>query len=85
VSTALKRFLFRFGWEGSQPIAEWMVEAEAVRELAVQLQAALEKERLAAKNRSDAGRRRDELQKQDKTLAGRVNRLDEAQKAFMEK
>lgn len=82
VSTALKRFLPRFRWEGSRPIVEWMVEAEAVRGIATQLQAALEKERLAAKTRSDVGRRKDELQQQDKTLAGRVNRLDETQKAL---
>lgn len=84
VSTALKRFLPRFRWEGSRPIVEWIVEAEAVRGIAAQLQAALEKERLADKTRSDSGRRRDELQQQDKTLDSRVNRLNEAQKALTE-
>lgn len=82
VSTALKRFLPHFKWEGSRPIAEWMVEAEAVRGIAAQLQAALEKERVAAKTWSDVSRRRDALQEQNRTLADRVDRLDEAQKAL---
>lgn len=82
VSTALKRFLPRFGWEASRPIVEWMVEAEAVRGIAAQLQAAIEKERVTANTWSDISRRRDALQKQNSTLAVRINRLDEVQKAL---
>lgn len=84
VSAALKRFLPRFKWKGSRPIVEWIVEGKAVRGVAAQLQAALEKERLAAKTRSDAGRRRDELKQQDNILAGRINRLKESHEALTE-
>lgn len=78
----LKRFLPRFRWEGSRPILEWIFEAEAVRGIATQLQAAIEKERIAAKTRSDAGRRRDKLTEQNKTLEGRIKRFDQALKAM---
>jgi hypothetical protein len=84
VSTVLRRFLPRFSWEGSRPIVEWMVEAAAVRGIAAQLQRTLEKERIAAKTQSDASQRRGELLRQEKTLAARANRLDEAQKALTE-
>ncbi|RJR45004.1 MAG: hypothetical protein C4576_12415 [Desulfobacteraceae bacterium] len=84
VSTALNRFLPRFNWGLSRPIMEWMVEAEGVRGIAVRLQAALDKECLAAKTSSDAGRRRDRLQQQEKTLAARIYRFAEAQNALSE-
>lgn len=82
-SNHLKRFLPRFRWEGSRSILEWIFEAEAVRGIATQFQAAIEKERIAAKTRSDAARRRDELLKQNKKLEDRVKRLDQALKALM--
>ena len=84
IYTALKRFLPHFRWEGARPIVEWKLAAAAVSGIASQLQTALEKERIAAKIQSDASRRRDVLQRQENALVGRVNRLDEAQKAFIE-
>ena len=84
VSTALMRFFPRFSWKGSRPIVEWMVETESVRGIAVQLQTALEKERVAAKIKSDASRRRDSLKEQENSLTVRINRLDDAKKALTE-
>ena len=84
VSTALKRFLPRFSWKGSRPIVEWIVEVESVRGIAAQLQAALEKERVAAKTQTDASDRRDLLKEQENIRTGRTNRLDEAKEALAE-
>jgi recombinational DNA repair ATPase RecF len=82
ILTALKRFLPRFSWEGTRHIAEWMVKVEEVRGLAVQFQEALEKERIATKTQTEANHRKDKLNRQNKTLIGRINRLEVAQNAF---
>lgn len=84
VFAALKRFLPRFRWEGTRHITEWMVKVEEVRGLAVQLQESLEKERIAAKTQTDASHRKDKLNRQNKTLTGRIHRLEIAQNAFDE-
>src|SRR5690606_32611240 len=48
IHSRLTRFLARFGWPGSRPIAEWIVEADTVVSVASRLQAALGSERVAA-------------------------------------
>jgi len=82
ICSALKRFLPRFSWKETRPIVEWMVEAEEVRGIAIQLQTAYEKERIAAKSQSDDNRLRDELTGKNKTLTDRIKRLKVVKEAL---
>ena len=84
VQSRIMDFLSPFSWEPSRAVAEWVVEAEAIREYAGQLQTALGKERVAFKSRSDATKRRDDLQALQKELTARLKRLGEAKSALNE-
>jgi exonuclease SbcC len=84
VQSRVMPFLSRFSWQPSRAISEWMVEAEAVRGIAAQLQTALGKERVASKTRADATKRRDDLQEQQKRLNARLKRLGEAKSVLSE-
>lgn len=84
VYTGLKRYQPRFLWDGNRPIVDLIVEADAVRGIATQLQAVIEKESTAAKIQSDASRRKDKLNEQNQTLTNRINRLEESRKALLQ-
>lgn len=72
-------FSSSFPWPGGKPLVELAVEAELVRNVAAELQAALRKERQAKATYNDLIRRKEYLQGQLSKLLPRIKRLTEAQ------
>lgn len=78
VLAKLRTFESSFAWPGSKSLAELAVEAESVRKVAVELQTALGKEKLAHTTLAESTKRRDSLQDEQERLSRRINRLTQA-------
>jgi len=72
-------FSSSFPWSGGKPLAELAVEAESIRKVAVELQAALGRERQAQATYAESIKRKENLQGRLAELKTRMKRLTEAQ------
>ena len=79
IRTKLGYFFSSFPWSGTKPLAELVVEAESVRIVAVQLQAALARERQAQTAYAESIKRKEDLQGRLAVLGTRLKRLTETQ------
>lgn len=75
-------FSSSFPWSGGRPIAELAVEAESVRKVAAELQAALSREIQAKITYTESITRKDHLERQLLELRPRMKRLTEAHSAL---
>jgi exonuclease SbcC len=75
-------FSSSFPWSGAKPLAELVVEAESVRKVAVELQAAIGRDKQAQANYAQSTKRKEHLQKQLAEMQARMKRLTEAQSAL---
>jgi len=74
----LADFSSLFIWSSNRPLAELVVEAESVRKVAVELQGALGRERLAQSSFVEANKRIEGLKGDLNKLSPRIKRLTEA-------
>lgn len=72
-------FLSSFPWSGGKPLAELAVEAESVRKVAADLQAALGRERQAQTTYAESIKQKEHLQGRLTELRARMRRLTDAQ------
>jgi len=79
IRTKLGDFSSSFPWSGAKPIAELVVEAESVRKVAAELQAALGRERQAQATYAESIKRKDHLKARLAELGARLKRLTETQ------
>jgi DNA repair protein SbcC/Rad50 len=79
IRAKLDEFSSSFPWPEERLLAEFAVEAESVRRVAAELQAALSRERQAQVTYSESTKRRDLLEKRRDQLVLRIKRLSEAQ------
>ena len=75
----LSDFSSSLPWSGGRPLAELAVEAESVRRVAAELQAALGRERQAQATYAESIKRKEDLQGRLAELKTRMKRLTEAQ------
>lgn len=73
----LGEFFSSFGFSVQKPIAALVVEAESIRKVAVELQAALGREKQAIATYAESTKRKEDLERQVAALRPRVNRLAE--------
>jgi recombinational DNA repair ATPase RecF len=78
----LGTFSFPFPWPGGRPFAELVVEAESVRKVAAELQAAISRERQATAAHAESTKRKELLERQLTELGPRMKRFNEAQVAL---
>lgn len=74
----LRMFSSSFAWPGGKSVAELAVEADAVRKVAVELQAALGREKQAQAIHTESIKRREILDVELKKLRPRIERLTQA-------
>jgi DNA repair exonuclease SbcCD ATPase subunit len=79
LQTKLGSFSSSFPWPSGRPLAELVVEAEAVRKVAADLQTALSKERQAQATYTESSERKGRLERQLAELRPRIERLAKAQ------
>lgn len=77
-------FLPQFNWAQSRPIAEWIIEAKTVENVATELQSALGSERVAQSGYSENLERKQNLEAQLKQVTDQVTKLKEALDLFKE-
>jgi len=82
VLAKLRQFSLTFAWPGRKSVAELAVEADSVRKVAVELQAALGREKQAQGSHAESTKRRESLDGELKTLRPRIKRLSEAHAAL---
>lgn len=74
----LSIFASTFPWANEKPLAELLVEAEAIRQLAAKLQAALDGEKQADISLADCKKRKNQLEQKLSKLSDRQKKLDNA-------
>ncbi|MBE0448703.1 MAG: AAA family ATPase [Actinobacteria bacterium] len=74
----LSTFSETFRWSEKRPIAELVVEAEAVRQLAAELQTALDREKQAHNNFADSVKRKELVEKELSKLNQRLKKMHDA-------
>lgn len=74
----LSAFAELFPWPSDRPLAEYSVEAESTRKVALELQTALLQEKNAQTAYSESIKRKSELDKRLRALGKRIERLEEA-------
>ena len=79
LQTKLSGFSSPFPWPAEKPLAELAVEAESIRKVATELQAALGRERQAQAIYAESIKRKEDLQRRLTELKTRMNRFTEAQ------
>jgi len=79
IRTKLGDFSSSFPWPGTKSLAELVVEAESVRTVAAELQAALGRERQAQATYAESIKRKEHLQARLAEFAARLKRLTETQ------
>jgi ABC-type lipoprotein export system ATPase subunit len=77
--TKLNEFLASFPWPEGKPVAELAIEAESVRKVAAELQAALGREGQAQTTYTESSKRKDLVEKQLADLRPQMKRLTDAQ------
>ena len=82
VLAKLRMFSSSFAWPGRKSVAELAVEADSVRKVAVQLQAALGREKQAQASHAESTKRRESLDGELKKLRPRIKRLTQAHAAL---
>lgn len=78
----LRMFSSSFAWSGGKSVAELTVEADSVRKVAIELQAALGREKEAQASHSESIKRRESLNGELKKLRPRIKRLTQAHAAL---
>ncbi len=78
----LAGFSSSFPWPGGRPVAEFAVEAESVRNVAAELQAALGREKQAKVTLTESTNRKNHLQQELDKLRPRLKRLTDAHSAL---
>jgi len=79
IRTKLGDFTASFPWPGTKSVAELVVEAESVRKVAAELQAALGRDRQAQATYAESIKRKEHLQGRLATFGTRLKRLTETQ------
>lgn len=79
IRTKLGDFTASFPWPGTKSVAELVVEAESVRKVAAELQAALGRERQTQATYAESIKRKEHLQGRLATFGTRLKRLTETQ------
>ena len=82
VRAKLGEFSSSFQWPGTKPLAELVVEADSVRKVAAELQAALGREKQAQATYAESMKRKEHLQARLAEFATRLKRLTETQSAL---
>ena len=77
IEAKLGEFSSSFPWPGTKPLAELVVEADSVRKVAAELQAALGRERQAQVTYAESIKRKEHLQARLAEFAARLKRLTE--------
>ncbi len=75
----LASFSLTFSWPGGRPLAELVVEAEAIRKVAAELQTAFTRERQRQATYTESTERKVQLERQLAELRPRIERLAKAQ------
>ena len=78
IQTRLQDFCSSFPWSEGKPLAEFVVEANAVRKVAVQLKTALDRERQTQATYAESIKRNKRLRERLAKLRARMKRLSEA-------
>jgi exonuclease SbcC len=78
----LRMFSSSFAWSGGKSVAALAVEADSVRKVAVELQAALGREKQAQASHAESIKRRESLDGELKKLRPRIKRLTQAHAAL---
>ncbi len=78
LSKKLSKFSASFPWLDKRPLAELVIEAESVRQLAAELQTALDREKQANVSFADSVKRKELLEKKISKLNQRQNKMHEA-------
>ena len=78
IRAKLNDFLVSFPWPGGRPIAELAIEAESVRKVAAELQAALGREGQAQTTYAESTKRKELVEKQLADLRPQMKRLTDA-------
>jgi len=79
IRAKLSEFLASFPWPGGKPVAELAIEAESVRKVAAELQAALGREGQAQTTYTESSKRKDLVEKQLADLRPQMKQLTDAQ------
>jgi exonuclease SbcC len=82
IRSKLNTFLASFPWPAAKPVAELAIEAESVRKVAAELQAALGREGQAQTTLAESTKRKELVDKQLTDLRPQMKRLIDAQKVL---
>jgi exonuclease SbcC len=78
----LSKFSNNFSWPATEPVAELIIEAALIRDIASSLQEAANRESLADNTRTESLQRKNELEKELANLQIRIARFNDAENAL---